>query len=359
MNSRELEDLMRRARPTRGPSSYLDRARNELLEEIMSSPAERTVDVTTDMTPKQPRRPLPLRRRWLVGAAAAVALALAVPVWFSGGEEEAIVQPSARASVSEPTLSTSGNPHLFMDSPWLLTSLYQGSAQDGSQTFTRSSRTIETTTVQWFPIKVKDRILKARQGSMVEQDPMHLFGSQATVLSGPWTYEALITSGQTLISIRVYGIADLDAFRAALSDLQVLEPQQWEDALGDDMVRPEGSVEVAEQMLRGVPLPDGFDTATLASQFAQDRYQFGSHVLTEVSCSWLQVYAKARTDQDEESMAVVEAALASHTQWDLQREMSQRPEYLDTQLSQASGTVSARRDVSAHLKTLGCDASGS
>ncbi|WP_285598925.1 hypothetical protein [Kineosporia sp. NBRC 101731] len=291
---------------------------------------------------------------WWVGVVMAVAVALLVFV-HRDDENSGSADPVAVELPQEP-VATDGNPHLFMkDARWRLTSLSQDDERSGSQVFTLAGRTV---TITWYPSRVADLVLSSRRADLRERDPLTIFGRRATVLEDALNQEVLFTSGSAFITVRVHGVRDRDAFTAVLSELQVLEPARWEDSLGPDVVRPEQSPEVAGQMLSDVPIPDDFDTSTLATRFSEDRTTFGGRVLGSVGCAWLGEYLRAYADQDEKKMAAVYKALSGYQQWSLQREINARAEAPDSGILLLSGKVGTRQDASEYVDLLGCDRDG-
>ncbi|GLY14924.1 hypothetical protein Kisp01_19390 [Kineosporia sp. NBRC 101677] len=345
MNDRQVEDLMRRARPVSSPSRFHD-AGQRLLEEIMSSPAEETLE--TDVTPIPLRRNPTHRTRWLVAAAAVVAVAAAVPILLFQKQDPA----APAAPLPQERLEVDGNPHLFLKDPqWQPTSLYQGAVTDGSQTFVQGDR---TTTISWVPIRVRDQVLAARTSEMRPAQPLTVFGQEATVLEDALNQEAFIPAGDMLVTVKVHGIRERKDFLSVLSQLQVLPPDQWEAALGDRFVNADRSAATAREMLADITLPPGFDLASLTSGLTQDRHQFGSNVLVTVSCAWLDRYEQARAQDDEKTMAGVDRALDGNREWALLQEIDDQAPDIALQVTQAANSVAAREGVSESTTALGC-----
>ncbi|GAB3285764.1 hypothetical protein [Kineosporia babensis] len=345
MNDRQIEDLMRRARPVQSPSSGFHQARQELLEEIMSSQTEETLETGSDVTPLRIR---PVKRTaWLAGVAAAAALVL--PLVFFPNNDETV---SPAADLPQQELKSDGNPYLFVENDdWKLTELYQGAAQDGSETFTRGR---ESMTISWLPMRIWDRTLERLGPDIDERGTIDVFGQEATILGLDLHYELLIPVGEVFVTVRIDGIREREAFLSAVSGLRVLQPQEWEAALGEGFVRPETSVAVAEEMLSDVPVPAGLEAADLRAEYSQDRYYFGIDVLRTVSCAWLEEYAQARAADDDKGMAAVDDALSGHREWAVLQEMNRTGDW-GSQVPIFAAKVAIRADVSPYQEALSCD----
>ncbi|GAB6902602.1 hypothetical protein [Kineosporia succinea] len=301
-------------------------------------------------------RPGGSRRWWWAGAVAAVAVAAGALLVVIVGRQDDTAGPGAPAAAAElPQHAVAGdeNPHLFMkDARWRLTSLSQEDRRSGNQVLTLEGRTVS---VSWYPSTVEDLVMSSHRADLREEEPLTIFGQRATVLADALTHEALFTSGTVFTTVRVQGVRTRDEFTTVLSDLTVLTPEQWEESLGEQVVPSARSGAVAKDMLRGVPVPDGFDPADLASEFTQDRSYFGTHVLGSVGCAWLDVYTRARADDDEKTMAEVDEPLSGHRNWPLQQEVSAGVESSASDLLLVSGKVATRQDATEYRDLLGCD----
>ena len=237
-----LDDLVRRADPIRDEPLEFDDAFEALREEIVARPViART-------------RP-PRRRRWLVPpAVAVVASAVALMVFFlpgDGGTDRAWAAPLVRIAESVPRL---------LVGDWKVTRADQFALGEGEMTFEDGSRTVQ---LSW------------RKGG----DPIQKDG--------------IIGWEQQGYALELRG----EAAAEARAELRAVSIDEWLGAMPASVVRPVESEQVVDQMLGDLPLPPGFDRATLdTGGMPRDRYQLGSRVVAAVACGWIETWIDGRAE---------------------------------------------------------------
>ncbi|GAA3601810.1 hypothetical protein GCM10022223_16940 [Kineosporia mesophila] len=352
MNNREFEDLMHRVRPAPSSPARFHRAGQELLEEILRG--DRNDDVPPDRIPAldlddgPPARVMrPPRRAWPAAAAVAAAVVAVCVVLVQG---RAPVAPADELP-QEPIVAT-GNPYLTVDDRWRPASLVQNAPDEGEQQFTGEGD--EKLTIWWGPESAYERTVKRIGADVSRRTSLTIFGQQAPLFETALSEQILVPAGEVFVSVRLDRPRDHEEFLSVLSSLRVVDPQQWIADLGEGTVTPGNSAATAATMLRGVPLPAGFDLPDPVTELSQDRYYFGAELLTTVSCAWLEEYTNARADRDEDGMAAVDRALSSHRDWPLLNEMNETGDW-GAQVPIFAAKVSIRQDVSSYMEQLSCD----
>jgi hypothetical protein len=149
------------------------------------------------------------------------------------------------------------------------------------------------------------------------------------------------------------GAADVDAFKALLATLKRVDTDTWLSAMPFSVVKTPDRATTIRQMLRGVPLPPGFEQDDIkGSQLTKDRYQLGAAVAGTVACQWFKRWAEARSENDraEEREAIV--AMATARGWPVLHEMEKQGGYPDVlyefaaAMPKASGTGARWRATS-------------
>ena len=368
MNDHELDGLLRRAQPEsaiRVPAvaPMLHEAGQELLEEIMSvelkSDRVGGVSEATSLSSRwgQPRS---RGRRWLAGVAVAAAVVAAVVmptvVFHDAGAATPAVSPSLPPSASpspQPSAPTgTGNPYLLLDGPgWKVDYVIQTASADGEIQFRQKSTDVGLD-ISWVPIAgYQDRYEDRRS----EHEPKNFtFLGRKAVLFGQGDdgFEVLAKRGDVFLDVRSSGTGSRPEFDALVRQLKQVTAEQWFAAMPKSVVTPSETTAIAAQMLKDVPLPDGFDASIFTSAFTNEYDQFGFRVVAKVTCAWLADYAQARTAHDEAGMAAADAALSSSKNWRVVQRLG-APDPIGAE--PFIKAVSHRKIVADYESGLGCD----
>jgi hypothetical protein len=258
----------------------------DLLREL-APPVQPAPDAT--FTPRRRRRPILVASPIVVGA---IVLALVLTQRGPTFAEAAI-----RAAQASPRLLVEG---------WEVTRVDEWDAGTGEMTFARDGRTLE---LSWAPDNQDRKDLEPVASERVD-------GARAFVGRYPGSddYTALWRN------VRARGTApSAAAFLETLQAIHQVSAQDWLEALPASAVQPRAQAATVEEMLRGVPLPPGFQ-APAAGPETRDRYQLGAKVAGAVVCGWIEAWLRG----DREAAA---RALASSREWPLLREMDAAGDY--------------------------------
>jgi hypothetical protein len=118
-----------------------------------------------------------------------------------------------------------------------------------------------------------------------------------------------------------------------------------------------------KQMLRGVPVPPGFDPQDIEGEgLTKDRYQLGAAVAGTVSCQWFKQWAEARADGDRAKEREAVAAMATATGWPVLVEMEKAGDYPEVLYEFAAAMPEGKwygRPLTGDVDSgLGCDVLG-
>lgn len=319
MNDHEMDRLLRGLEPQADVESMLRSSGRELLVDIMATPeaAVESTEIPAGHRIPPPRRPA----RWLLGVAAAVAVALAVTLPMTVLDRS----PATRsAGASQHALDTAVTPYLEMDNPdWRLTDLDEAGDEDsGFQLFTRSPET--TLEVTWdrienYPDRYATRIAEAAPISL------RLFGTEAELFErGSGRFDVLLQPDPDhYVSVQGRGMADRDGFLQAVAGLRPVSEEPWVNGLADDTVTPNEAPAVAQQMLLDVPRPkDLIDSRTFRIEQPMTYDVFAMTVTQPRICNWIYRYTQAREAGDQERMAEVAEVLQGSRDWAVLKRMS-------------------------------------
>ena len=167
-------------------------------------------------------------------AVAAVAAAVALVVFFvpaDGGTERAWAAPLVKVAESVPRL---------LVGEWQVTRADEFEVGQGEMDFTDGARTVQ---LSW------------RKGG----DPIQKDG----IIGWEQQGYALALRGEAAAEAR--------------AELRAVSVDEWLGAMPASVVRPDESDKVVDELVRGLPLPPGFDRSALGTGgAARDRYQLGA-----------------------------------------------------------------------------------
>jgi uncharacterized protein YodC (DUF2158 family) len=161
---------------------------------------------------------------------------------------------------------------------------------------------------------------------------------------GPGDHEMLAVwaeDGHVLeLSTRV---PDLAAFRERLGWLHRVDAQTWLDAMPAKVIKAADRGAAVREMLRGIPLPPGFDPAKISNQdLTTSRYEVGVAVGGGVACEWFSRWGEARANHDAAAAQEAERALQGAGRWPVFREMSKEGAYPAVVVEYAKAMPSGR-----------------
>jgi hypothetical protein len=173
---------------------------------------------------------------------------------------------------------------------------------------------------------------------------------------------ALWNDGARVMEFRA-AAPSMDAFKTLLAGLRRVDTHAWLSAMPASVVKTARRGDVVTAMLRGIPLPPGFDEARIpGAKLTKDRYQLGASVAGTVACSWIRVWSRARHAGDTRAAERAIAAMATAKRWPVLREMSRSgayPEVLEEfAAAMRKGTWSGRPLEGDADEGLGCASLG-
>jgi hypothetical protein len=270
------------------------------------------------------------RRPALLLAPAAAAIALALVLTHSGG-------PSFAAEVVR---AAESSPRLLLDG-WSVTRVDEWSAGEGEMTFARGSRTLA---LSWWPASRTGPVGK-------DSDKLTVSGRTVYRYHGTNDYTAFWRSGDATVEARALA-ADPEAFAALLGELRQVDAETWLRALPASAVAPADNDSTVAAMLKGIPLPPGFEPPSDAR--TRDRYQLGAQVAGAVACGWIEAWLKG----DDRAVA----ALRTARDWAVLKQMSAEGHYPEVLWQYADavvtgGTIMGGKPLSvqeSYREALGC-----
>jgi hypothetical protein len=319
-----LDQLLRDAAPIDDDqvrALQLDLLETELREAILLYGERETEGRDAQRRPAEPRRQLRWRLPGLAAAAVAAAAILAIVLIGGGGRLGA---PPERAWAAPALRVANAVPRLLVGQPgWTITRADEFSVRDGEMTLRNGPRRVD---LFWRAGSFREWV-DDRAHSADELAPVDVLGTEATVFRyrGPHGgLTALWRSGRYTMEFTANGIP-VPAYRRVLGSLKTVGVDAWLSAMPPSVVLPADSERVAEAMLVGIPLPDGFELEPPSG--VRERYHLGARVAGGVACAWIEQWADARADGDAAAASEAVDAMRTSRRWPILREMNAEGDY--------------------------------
>jgi hypothetical protein len=292
----------------------LDAVETELREAILLH-GERTP------RPAQRRR----RPRWrLPGlAAAAAGAAVVVAIVLAGGGDRLGTSPE-RAWAKPALRVANAVPRLLIGQPgWSVTRADEFSVREGEMTFQNGRRRVG---LFWRSSPLREWV-DDRAHSADRLASVRLLGARAIVFRyhGPYrSYTALWRNGRYTMELTASGVSAAE-YRRVLASLQAVGVDKWLGAMPPSVVLPADSEQAIEDMLSGIPQPDGFELDPPSG--VRERYQLGARVAGGVACAWIAQWVEARAAGDAAAASEAVEAMGTSRRWPILREMNAEGDY--------------------------------
>ncbi|MCW3017622.1 MAG: hypothetical protein JWO02_4714 [Solirubrobacterales bacterium] len=347
MTDDQLLKLLRAADPlpaNRAAALPLGAAEDELLDLLLAQ-AHPVAAPPGNPAPTRGRRRRVLPRLALAVAAVSVAMMAFLSLGSGPGDRSGTVWAAQQVRFAE------ASPLVLLQAPgWRVEYADEQSAQEGELHFRTGPTPPRQTTPQFagdtgpVPADLTVAQLNWRGGTLENwiKDRGHdaevsatapVLGTTAHVYQysggtpGHRDVTALFRYDGRVLEFRA-GAADVTAFKALLATLTRVDTDTWLSAMPPSVVKTTDRDTAIQGMLRGIPVPPGFDTGQIkGADLTKDRYQLGAAVTGLVSCRWLQRWAKARRSGDSAAVDQAVAAMATAKDWPILREMQKEGDY--------------------------------
>ncbi|MEH1164503.1 hypothetical protein V6V47_03855 [Micromonospora sp. CPCC 205539] len=360
MTDEHLDRKVRDADPYRPEViANLGGAAQDLLEEIMSTP---TLETVTEPPGGRPRARRHLRSSLVSAGVAAAVLAVVFGVSMvktdqpagTDASPEVSSTPEAPITYSAMVLKAAEqNPRLLINQPgWKATAVYGFTKQVGAITFTNGGRHLE---MNWYQARQYDGYHQSRlnvskpEPVQVDRWPGELFRYSADEFA-----VMLRPRDGAFVEMRTSGGWARSDFDRVLASVVRVDARTWLAALPAEIVTPSRVTERAAAVLADVPLPPGFDPATLTIEGVNDPYQFGFQVIGPVGCGWIAEWLRAKEAGDDAALRrAADALRGSHT-WKVLHQMNAAGDWPEAFWETADQVV-AGKPPATYKNTITCE----
>lgn len=211
------------------------------------------------------------------------------------------------------------NPRLLVTAPgWKIIRADAFQPDSGELTFSDGSHRFE---VHWYPARLYRQYLRDRADVSTPRRST-LLGMRATTVAYGRAEFATMLSPQGAVFVEVRGrLGSKSAYEEILRSLRPVDVETWLQAMPPSTVRPEARSEAVDQMLRGVPVPSGFDAGPLRfASSISNRDSLAVTVGNAVACAWAESWIDARAAGDSEGAARAVEAMANSADWPIVRD---------------------------------------
>jgi hypothetical protein len=281
-------------------------AERELLERITSRPAGIPA---RGRAPGRRRFVSPRRLGVLIAAAAAVLVLFAI---LPSDHQDGGPQP---AFAAELVRFANASPLVLLDEPgWHAYHADEETRQMGEIDYRRGGQDAE---LKWQDGSLR-RWVADRAGQSSHSWTVQILGTTTRVFQyagAPHEFSAVWGLGGRLLEFDAQA-ADTAAFESQLRSLRRVGATTWLRALPTNVVQTADRGKVVQQMLKGIPLPPGFDAAQIrGAGLVRNRYQLGTAVTGTVACEWFGAWARGRADGNQAAVNRAIAAMATASHW--------------------------------------------
>jgi len=206
------------------------------------------------------------------------------------------------------------NPRLLVTAPdWKIVRADEFEPDTGELVFSNGENHFD---VHWYPASMYGVYLRDRAevGASAQGE---LLGQRATTVEySPEEYATMLApQGNVFIEVRGR-LGSRSAYEEILHSLQTVDVETWLSAMPAATVRPQDRSLEVDQMLRGIPLPPGFNPAVLGNENSiSDRSSLAVKVGNAVACSWVDSWIAARRSGDDAGAERAIEAIAGAPDW--------------------------------------------
>ncbi|HWS33337.1 MAG TPA: hypothetical protein VN408_11400 [Actinoplanes sp.] len=353
MTDEHFDRLVRDADPYRNDlAARLGGADQKLLEEIMSTPRLESV----------PTR-FPMRRMAAAVAAAAVVtgvIGASTLLRDQGGEDwagpvglpsEDVGTGGAGAGYELDLKAAEALPRLLIDiDGWKIKTVYGFAAEKGTISFVNGDRNLE---MNWYPAKHYQSYYEDRLG-VSRPEPTTVAGTKANIFTYDSTDHAaqLLPNGSAFVELRAGGLNRAE-FDEILTHIVQVGPEEFLAAMPAEVITPSRVRAAAAKILTDVPIPPGFEVDKIDIAGANDPYQFGAAVTSQITCTWIAEWIRADKAGDDTATGKAASALRSSHQWKVLKDMTADGDWSEV-LWEIADDVAGGEVPKGYRESIGC-----
>jgi hypothetical protein len=277
-----------------------------------------------------------------IGGLACVAV-IAALILLSGGTVDSVRDGAHPPFAAAAVKVAEANPRLVITAPgWSIVHARSFEVDTGALTYKKDGHPLygpggrgRQLNLTWYPAHFyRDRLREDGHACCYVNRPVTstLLGRRATTFAYPGQHPNFTTilSPQGNVFIELTGsFGSKKEYEALLRSLRSVGVDAWLSAMPAEVIRPAARSAAIAQMLRGVPVPPGFDASTLhfhvlpgpdnsapqSESALTDRFMLAKSVTGTVTCNWLQRWLSATRVGDGGAAQKAVDAMATARHW--------------------------------------------
>ncbi len=271
----------------------------------------------------------------------ACAAAVAVLILLSGGPVNSVRDGAHPSFAAAAVKVAEANPRLLVTAPgWSIVHGRSFEVDQGELIYKNDEHRLygpggRQLNLAWHPARFyRDRLRESGHACCHVSTPATstLLGQRATTFAyaGQHPNYATVLSPQGSVFVEVSGsLGSREEYESVLHSLRAVGVETWLAAMPAEVVRPAARPAEIEQMLRGVPVPPGFDASALQSgkSTLTDRFMLAKAVTGAVACNWLQRWLSAARAEDGAAAREAADAMATARHWPVLLQMVREKGY--------------------------------
>jgi hypothetical protein len=279
------------------------------------------------------------RRRWptLGFASLGCAAVLAAVVLLSGGSLDSVGGNAYPGFAEAAVKVAEANPRLLVTAPgWKIVEARSFQPTDGQLYLADGKDKIH---LFWAPASSYKEFDRAgthpRAGRQV--GTATVAGRRATTIYEPHTrlgaYSQAILQPEGGIFVELEGAFDKPEWERLLRSVRAVGVADWLRAMPGEIIRPGAISTETADMLRGIPVPPGFDpVAAVSPSELTNRFQAAKSLTKAVTCGWVERWIGARHSGDTPTATEAVEAMSGAAHWPVLLQMVREKGYQGTTL---------------------------
>lgn len=238
------------------------------------------------------------RRLSFVFAALACAAVLAAVIVVSGGSIDSIRQGARPAFADAAVKVAEANPRLLITAPgWRIVEAKSFRTQYGQLIFGDGHHQLN---LGWMPAFNRQKMLGRERPGAGRSWTSTIGGHELAMTRlkelKAGNYFSTVLPAEDGVFVFLDGwFATRSEWEELMASVRPVDVEAWLDAMPAEVLRPEMLPSEVARVLRGVPVPPGFDaSAVLTETVLTNRFQAAKKLTQAVTCEWVQRWSAAR-----------------------------------------------------------------
>jgi hypothetical protein len=255
-----------------------------------------------------------------VGFGLVCAAVIALLVVIGGGSVDSVKDGGRPTYAAAAVKVAEANPRLLITAPgWSIVHADAFATESGGLTYKKAGHPVlgpnaVSAGMNWEPASYYRDAVRGyrRDGTAMKVTVAGRQGSAFLINGGAAYLVVLPPQGSVFVTLSLPAAEH----EAMLRSVRAVGVDRWLAAMPPEVVQPTDESTVIASMLRGVPLPPGFEVSSLESERVLiNRYELGQAVAGAVACGWMESWAAAKRSGDPVTAEAAVAGMSGARHW--------------------------------------------